>query len=74
VRRLPTIKQVPHRACKRPAVRDLRDDGNVSIGALFLGGVVPGAVMTLFLMGYVTPACAAAAWGAIRRCAGTCSR
>jgi tripartite ATP-independent transporter DctM subunit len=27
--------------------------GNVSIGALFLGGVVPGAVMTLFMMGYV---------------------
>src|SRR3954469_782873 len=26
---------------------------NVSIGALFLGGVVPGAVMTLFMMGYV---------------------
>jgi tripartite ATP-independent transporter DctM subunit len=27
--------------------------GNVSIGALFLGGVIPGAVMTLFMMGYV---------------------
>lgn len=26
---------------------------NVSIGALFLGGVIPGAVMTLFMMGYV---------------------
>src|SRR6188768_1209343 len=26
---------------------------NVSIGALFLGGVVPGAVMTLFMMLYV---------------------
>ena len=27
--------------------------GNVSIGALFLGGVIPGLVMTLFMMGYV---------------------
>src|SRR6266487_1608967 len=27
--------------------------GNVSIGALFLGGIIPGAVMTLFMMGYV---------------------
>src|SRR3982751_6874171 len=27
---------------------------NVSIGALFLGGVVPGAVMTVFMMLYVT--------------------
>ncbi len=27
---------------------------NVSIGALFLGGVVPGAVMTIFMMAYVT--------------------
>jgi len=27
--------------------------GNVSIGALFLGGFIPGAVMTLFMMGYV---------------------
>ncbi len=27
--------------------------GNVSIGALFLGGVIPGVVMTVFLMGYV---------------------
>src|ERR1700752_3748376 len=27
--------------------------GNVSIGALFLGGVVPGAVMTAFMMLYV---------------------
>ena len=27
---------------------------NVSIGALFLGGVVPGVVMTLFMMLYVT--------------------
>src|SRR5438874_8162140 len=27
--------------------------GNVSIGALFLGGVVPGAVMTVFMMAYV---------------------
>src|SRR5437870_4838934 len=27
--------------------------GNVSIGALFLGGVVPGAVMTIFMMAYV---------------------
>jgi len=27
---------------------------NVSIGALFLGGVVPGAVMTIFMMLYVT--------------------
>jgi tripartite ATP-independent transporter DctM subunit len=26
---------------------------NVSIGALFLGGVIPGVVMTLFMMGYV---------------------
>src|SRR5215212_4727552 len=26
---------------------------NVSIGALFLGGVIPGAVMTIFMMGYV---------------------
>src|SRR5262245_22045834 len=26
---------------------------NVSIGALFLGGVIPGAVMTLFMMAYV---------------------
>ena len=28
--------------------------GNVSIGALFLGGFIPGAVMTLFMMGYAT--------------------
>src|SRR5450432_2676010 len=27
---------------------------NVSIGALFLGGVIPGAVMTVFMMLYVT--------------------
>ncbi len=27
---------------------------NVSIGALFLGGIIPGVVMTLFMMGYVT--------------------
>src|SRR6185295_6493540 len=27
--------------------------GNVSIGALFLGGIIPGAVMTLLMMGYV---------------------
>src|SRR5262249_48019934 len=27
---------------------------NVSIGALFLGGIVPGAVMTVFMMLYVT--------------------
>jgi tripartite ATP-independent transporter DctM subunit len=27
---------------------------NVSIGALFLGGIVPGAVMTIFMMLYVT--------------------
>src|SRR5262245_62481868 len=27
--------------------------GNVSIGALFLGGVIPGFVMTAFMMGYV---------------------
>ena len=27
--------------------------GNVSIGALFLGGVIPGLVMTVFMMGYV---------------------
>src|SRR5215208_605338 len=27
--------------------------GNVSIGALFLGGVIPGAVMTLLMMAYV---------------------
>src|ERR1043165_6341087 len=27
--------------------------GNVSIGALFLGGVIPGAVMTIFMMTYV---------------------
>jgi tripartite ATP-independent transporter DctM subunit len=27
---------------------------NVSIGALFLGGIVPGVIMTLFMMGYVT--------------------
>src|ERR1043165_6071916 len=26
---------------------------NVSIGALFLGGVIPGAVMTIFMMAYV---------------------
>ena len=26
---------------------------NVSIGALFLGGIIPGIVMTLFMMGYV---------------------
>ncbi|MEP7031723.1 MAG: TRAP transporter large permease, partial [Pseudolabrys sp.] len=26
---------------------------NVSIGALFLGGIIPGAVMTLFMMAYV---------------------
>jgi len=28
--------------------------GNVSIGALFLGGFIPGLVMTLFMMGYAT--------------------
>jgi len=28
--------------------------GNVSIGALFLGGILPGAVMTIFMMLYVT--------------------
>src|SRR3954463_12753941 len=28
--------------------------GNVSIGALFLGGFMPGAVMTIFMMLYVT--------------------
>src|SRR6187399_391869 len=28
--------------------------GNVSIGALFLGGFIPGAVMTLFMMLYVS--------------------
>src|SRR5947207_2818081 len=28
--------------------------GNVSIGALFLGGFIPGAVMTIFMMLYVT--------------------
>ena len=27
--------------------------GNVSIGALFLGGVIPGFVMTAFMMAYV---------------------
>ena len=27
--------------------------GNVSIGALFLGGIIPGLVMTPFMMGYV---------------------
>ncbi|MGE3065140.1 MAG: TRAP transporter large permease [Hyphomicrobiaceae bacterium] len=27
---------------------------NVSIGALFLGGVIPGVVMTIFMMAYVT--------------------
>ncbi len=27
---------------------------NVSIGALFLGGIIPGAVMTIFMMLYVT--------------------
>ena len=27
---------------------------NVSIGALFLGGVIPGLVMTVFMMVYVT--------------------
>src|SRR3954465_11456465 len=27
--------------------------GNVSIGALFLGGVIPGIVMTVFMMAYV---------------------
>src|SRR3954468_8773885 len=27
--------------------------GNVSIGALFLGGVIPGVVMTVFMMAYV---------------------
>jgi len=27
--------------------------GNVSIGALFLGGIIPGLVMTAFMMGYV---------------------
>src|SRR4029079_18505262 len=27
--------------------------GNVSIGALFLRGVIPGFVMTAFMMGYV---------------------
>src|SRR6187401_1061487 len=27
--------------------------GNVSIGALFLGGVIPGLVMTIFMMAYV---------------------
>jgi TRAP-type C4-dicarboxylate transport system permease large subunit len=55
------------------AVRDLRHDGNVSIGALFLGGVIPGAVMTLFMMLYVAIARAATAWAATRRFAGTCS-
>jgi tripartite ATP-independent transporter DctM subunit len=28
--------------------------GNVSIGALFLGGFIPGAVMTIFMMLYAT--------------------
>src|SRR5260221_1997320 len=28
--------------------------GNVSIGALFLGGFIPGALMTIFMMLYVT--------------------
>src|SRR6187455_906375 len=28
--------------------------GNVSIGALFMGGFIPGAVMTIFMMLYVT--------------------
>ena len=36
-----------------PPVCDLRNDGNVSISALFLGGVIPGFVMTAFMMGYV---------------------
>ena len=27
---------------------------NVSIGALFMGGFIPGAVMTIFMMLYVT--------------------
>src|SRR5258705_8155466 len=48
--------------------------GNVSIGALFLGGFIPGAVMTIFMMLYVTY-CArrlgmgrvqAVSWGTLR--------
>jgi tripartite ATP-independent transporter DctM subunit len=37
---------------------------NVSIGALFLGGVVPGAVMTLFMMPTSITARAATTWAA----------
>src|SRR5213592_1448148 len=40
----------------RPGISDLIYGmmGNVSIGALFLGGFIPGAVMTIFMMLYVT--------------------
>ena len=44
---------------------------NVSIGALFLGGVIPGAVMTALHDGCTSiTARAATAWAAIRRSAG----
>jgi len=35
---------------RRCSVRDLRDDRHVSIGALFMGGFIPGAVMTIFMI------------------------
>src|SRR3954466_9780785 len=38
--------------------------GNVSIGALFLGGVIPGAVMTVFMMAYVAYYAHKNKWGA----------
>jgi len=38
--------------------------GNVSIGALFLGGFIPGAVMTMFMMGTVAFFAHKNKWGA----------
>src|SRR5689334_10553982 len=37
--------------------------GNVSIGALFLGGILPGAVMTIFMMAYVAYFAHKNGWG-----------
>ncbi|MFO0294646.1 MAG: TRAP transporter large permease [Rhodospirillales bacterium] len=39
--------------------------GNTSIGALFLGGVVPGIVMTLFMMATVAWLARRRGWGAV---------
>ena len=39
--------------------------GNTSIGALFLGGLVPGLVMTLFMMGTVAWLARRRGWGAV---------